>query len=88
MEQQARNEELVFWRNLPASVLLRALPLHLAVLAAKGWRRWQEGQMLPFVLGRLAVLAHLPAVLRHRRALSAIGPDVDLAAWFVEDRFW
>jgi GT2 family glycosyltransferase len=88
LEQQARNEELVFWRNLPVGVLLRALPLHLAVLAAKGWRRWQDGQVLPFVLGRLAALANLPAILRHRSALSAIGPDVDLAAWRVEDRFW
>src|SRR5205823_3453670 len=33
LEQQSRNEELVFWRNLPAAALTRAVPLHLAVLA-------------------------------------------------------
>lgn len=36
---QSRNEELVFWRNLPAGDLVRALPMHLAVLAGKAWRR-------------------------------------------------
>src|SRR5262249_59019671 len=37
---QSRNEELVFWRNLPASELAGALPAHLAVLAGKALRRW------------------------------------------------
>src|SRR5262249_14386546 len=31
-EQQSRNEERVFWRNVPARELWRAIPLHLAVL--------------------------------------------------------
>ncbi len=86
LAQQSRNEELVFWRNLPARALARALPLHLAVLAGKAWRRWEEGQLLPFALGRLAALAELPAVVRHRRWLRTLGPDVDVARWGVETR--
>ena len=53
LEQQSRNEERVFWRNLPGPALRRALPRHLGVLAAKAWRRWHEGGLAPFLCGRL-----------------------------------
>jgi GT2 family glycosyltransferase len=88
LEQQSRNEERVFWRNLPARDLLRALPLHLAVLAAKGWRRWREGTLGPFLRGRLHVLREVPALLHHRRQLRALGPAAALRSWQVEARFW
>jgi hypothetical protein len=84
MEQQSRDEELVFWRNLPGPVLLRALPLHLAVLAGKAWRRWREGQLLPFLLGRLSVLGRTPALMRHRRWLRQIGPGTDVRLWAID----
>jgi GT2 family glycosyltransferase len=84
LEQQSRNEELVFWRNLPAQALVRALPLHAAVLAAKAWRRWREGTLVPFVAGRLSVLADIPALLRHRRRLSELGQGTDPSCWGVE----
>jgi GT2 family glycosyltransferase len=70
LEQQSRNEERVFWRNLPGRLFWRALPLHLAVLAAKAWRRWQQGELLPFVLGRLSLLAEVRQLLAHRRQLA------------------
>ena len=63
---QSRNEELVFWRNLSTAALLGSLPLHLAVLAGKALRRWREGQLAPFVRGRLAALALLPDVFEQR----------------------
>jgi GT2 family glycosyltransferase len=88
LECQSRNEERVFWRNLPGPALLRALPSHLVVVAAKGWRRWQEGQLAPFLCGRLRVLGELPALLHHRRWLRQLGPPQPLAAWEVERRFW
>jgi GT2 family glycosyltransferase len=88
LERQSRNEELVFWRNLPARELARALPMHLAVLAAKGWRRWGEGNLWPFLAGRLGALAELPAVVRHRRWLRDLGADADVTRWGVERRFW
>jgi GT2 family glycosyltransferase len=88
LEQQARNEERVFWRNLPRGVLLRALPSHVAVLAAKAWRRWREGQLLPFLRGKVGVLGETAQLLRHRRRLHASGAGRDWPAWGVEPHFW
>jgi GT2 family glycosyltransferase len=88
LEQQARNEERVFWRNLPRDVLLRALPSHVAVLAAKAWRRWREGQLLPFLRGKLGVLGEAAELLHHRRRLHAWGAARDWSAWGVESHFW
>jgi GT2 family glycosyltransferase len=53
LEQQSCNEERVFWRNTHGRDLLRCLPRHAAVLAGKALRRWQEGRLLPWLLGRL-----------------------------------
>jgi GT2 family glycosyltransferase len=88
LEQQARNEERVFWRNVPCRDLPRAVPLHLAVLLAKAWRRRREGTLTPFLRGRLAVLAEVPALLRHRRFLRSLGPAAESLSWQVEARFW
>jgi GT2 family glycosyltransferase len=88
LEQQSRNEELVFWRNLPGRELARALPLHLAVLAAKAWRRWGEGNLLPFLAGRLSMMAELPEVMRQRRRLRELSSDDDVERWGVERHFW
>lgn len=56
---QSRNEELVFWRNVPAWKMPVALPLHLAVLAGKAARRLREGRLGPFLRGRGGALACL-----------------------------
>jgi GT2 family glycosyltransferase len=88
LEQQSHNEERVFWRNLPASALVRALPRHLAVLAAKAWRRWQEGNLTPFLSGRLRLLGELPALVRHRRELRALSSSLEFNEWQVEPHFW
>ncbi len=87
LEQQSRNEELVFWRNLPGQFLLRALPRHLAVLAGKAWRRWRDGNLVPFLVGRLRVLTEIPALLRHRRRLRSLRVPEDIQAWQVETTF-
>jgi GT2 family glycosyltransferase len=88
LEQQSRNEERVFWRNLPNRDLLRAVPWHAAVLAAKAYRRWQVGELLPFVFGRLRSWAELPYILRHRRWLSQRSAGASATAWGVEPHFW
>lgn len=88
LEQQSRNEERVFWRNLPLPDLLRALPWHAAVLAAKGVRRWRHGELLPFVLGRLRAFSEIADVVRHRRRLPREGDHGSVAAWGVETCFW
>jgi GT2 family glycosyltransferase len=84
LEQQARNEERVFWRNLPSTLLPRALPWHAAVLLAKAWRRWHEGQLLPFLLGKLRVLGDVADLLRHRRRLHELRPVADWTGWQIE----
>jgi GT2 family glycosyltransferase len=87
LEQQSRNEERVFWRNLPSRDLPRAVPLHLAVLAGKAWRRWREGTLQPFLRGRLQVLAEAHALWRHRQSLNALGRAGLASEWQVDARF-
>jgi GT2 family glycosyltransferase len=57
LEQQSCNEERVFWRNVRGRDRLRWLPRHAAVLAAKALKRFEEGTLLPWLLGRLRALA-------------------------------
>lgn len=57
LELQSCNEERVFWRNLRGRERLRRLPRHLAVLAAKAVKRFHEGTVLPWLLGRLRAVA-------------------------------
>jgi GT2 family glycosyltransferase len=85
--QMSRNEELVFWRNLPAADLYRALPKHLAVLCAKMLRRTCEGNVTPFIWGRLAALRLLPDILRHRRLLAQTHPARDMAGWHIQEAY-
>lgn len=87
LEQQSRNEERVFWRNTPTQALPHALPRHFAVLAAKAWRRWREGNLTSFVRGRLGVLREIPTLARHRRWLRQVHLH-NLLAWHVEPCFW
>jgi GT2 family glycosyltransferase len=70
---QSRNEELVYWRNLPAGILLRWLPAHLGVVVAKAVRRAWAGELGPFLRGRLSALLEVPAVIRHRRRVAEKG---------------
>jgi GT2 family glycosyltransferase len=88
LEQQSRNEERVFWRNVPGHELPRALPRHLATLAGKALRRWRDGTLLPFLRGRLSVLSEVPELCRHRRWLCKLGPAANVDAWGVERRYW
>lgn len=88
LQQQSTNEERVFWRNLPARWMWRALPLHLAVLMAKAARRWREGTLAPFVCGRLRLLLEIPDLWRHRRELARLGPDAAADVWCVDTGFW
>jgi GT2 family glycosyltransferase len=59
LTRQSRNEELVYWRNQSGVRLMLSLPLHLLVLLAKGCRRWREGELAPFLRGRLQAFAEM-----------------------------
>jgi GT2 family glycosyltransferase len=88
LEQQSLNEERVFWRNVPGKWLWRTVPLHVAILAAKAWRRWREGNLLPFLRGRVRVLGELGLIARHRHRLRRLGPDLPPRCWHVDARWW
>jgi len=70
LSQQSRNEERVFWRNPSDRPLARLIPRHVAVLCAKTVRRWSEGLLLPWLMGRLAAFFEIPSMLRHRCGTS------------------
>ena len=85
LERQSYNEERVFWRNLPAPVLRRALPRHFAVLAGKALRRLREGTLTPWLFGRLRAAWEWRDLVRQRRELMVHG---DVKAWDIEERLW
>jgi GT2 family glycosyltransferase len=64
IERQSRNEERVFWRNVPD--IWKAIPRHAAVLAAKALRRLRQGTLVPWTVGRLRALAEVPGIVRNR----------------------
>lgn len=74
---QSRNEELLFWRNVPAWRMLAELPLHLAVVSAKALRRLREGQLGPFLHGRSMALRMLLAGGQARRSPRSARPAPD-----------
>jgi len=57
IETQSRNEERVFWRNVPN--VWRAFPRHLAVLCGKAIRRSREGTLIPWIIGRARAFVEL-----------------------------
>jgi GT2 family glycosyltransferase len=59
VEKQSCNEERLFWRNVDRAQLWRPVSRHIAVLAGKAIRRWREGHLLPFIMGRLRVMTEL-----------------------------
>ncbi len=85
IERQSCNEERVFWRNLPASVLRRALAKHLAVLLGKAWRRLDEGTLLPWMFGRLRVAWEWQTIMQERVPMPS---EIDVAAWGIEEPYW
>ena len=58
---------------LPDELLRRSLPRHAVILAAKAARRWGEGRLLPWVMGRLRAWREIPASRRHAHGLDALG---------------
>jgi GT2 family glycosyltransferase len=86
IERQSCNEERVFWRNLPSSVLWRALPKHAAVLLGKAWLRLEEGTILPWAFGRLRVAWEWREIRGQRGDLPGIpnvkNYEIEESGWF------
>jgi GT2 family glycosyltransferase len=88
LEQQAQNEDRVFWRNLPLRTLLATLPKHLVVLLAKSCLRFEEGNLRHFLCGKLRLLGEVAEIRKHRRWLKALGPAASPAAWQIDRHYW
>ena len=84
IERQSCNEERVFWRNMPTSVMRRALPKHVAVLAGKALRRLDEGTLMPWLFGRLRVALQWREILRQRGEWVS---GTDLARWRLDESY-
>jgi GT2 family glycosyltransferase len=61
-----RNLEWVYLKNTPPGLLWRTLPEHLLYVLAAAVHFARTGRLLPFLRGKLAALAALPAVLGER----------------------
>ena len=88
LQQQSRNEERVFWRNI--SSLMGTLPKHAAVLLAKAWRRWNEGTLTPYLFGRLQCWLEARSIRAHRTWLRRFAqsdcPQVESTYWAARQR--
>jgi GT2 family glycosyltransferase len=77
--RMARNSEIVFWANLPASRLALALVPHFTFVAVQGAWRLARGRLRAYFLGKCDAIRAVPAILSrraHRRRLrrSAVAP--------------
>lgn len=68
LEQQSRNEELLFWRNRRSERIGQDLPRHAVVLAGKMLRRLEEGRAVPWWIGRIRAWYDL---VMNRKAFAA-----------------
>ena len=96
--QSQRNLEWVYVKDTPASLLWRTLPGHLLYDLAACAHFARIGRLRPFLGGKMAALAGLPAILRKRASIQrerrvgadAIGPLLAkhwLATKLREERF-
>ncbi len=67
-EQLARNEERVFCQYFPSSKQNRTLVRHAGVLLAKACRRWGDGTLVPFFMGRLRAWGERCGMMRVQTA--------------------
>lgn len=70
IELQSCNEERLYWRN--AELVGQTLPRHVAVLAGKALRRWHEGRLIPWTIGRARAWTEIINDRRHQRAISSL----------------
>ena len=59
VEQQSRNEEMLYWRNSVGSQRWRTVPRHAAILTGKAILRTKEGMLLPWMRGRCQAWSRL-----------------------------
>jgi GT2 family glycosyltransferase len=80
--RMARNAEVLFWTDLPASWLVAAVVPHLAFTAAQGLWRLARGRAGPFMLGKLDALRELPRFAARRRLRAELAHSAVAAPHF------
>ncbi len=73
----SRNEELVFWMNLPLPKLLLALVPHLAFLTVRLARKVRGPNLGPFLEGKRQALELWRTILQRRRSLRNLAAGRD-----------
>lgn len=68
----ARNEELVFWINLPPQQLLLGVLPHAGFLAVRTLRKACSGRLLPFLHGKIQALAGWKQICQRRKELRRL----------------
>jgi len=79
----SRNEELVFWINLPTAQLVVGLLPHLGFQCVRAVRKALSGQFGPYLRGKLQALGLARRIAARRRELRSLGkrsPDLSLTA--------
>jgi GT2 family glycosyltransferase len=80
--RMARNAEILFWTDLPASWLVAAVVPHLAFVVAQGLLRLARGRARPFVLGKLDAAWELPRLIGRRRLRTDLARTLGAAPHF------
>jgi GT2 family glycosyltransferase len=83
-----RNLEWVYFKNSPASILLRTAPAHLAYNIAAAVHFARDGQAWTFIRAKAAALAALPGLLRKRAAVQRARRVEAGAIWRVLEPRW
>lgn len=64
--RSSRNAEVVYWSNMPGSMLLRHLPAHILFLLFQAIFKLRQGRLAAWTAGKVAFLARLPYALSRR----------------------
>jgi GT2 family glycosyltransferase len=75
MRRLARNEELVFWINLPRRDLLAGLGPHLAFQLVRLVRQAAKGLLWPYLRGKWEALRAWGQICRRRREAQRLAPS-------------
>ena len=83
-----RNLEWTWLKNSPSSILWRSLPSHVVYNLAGAVAYARAGLFGPWLRGKLAALAALPALWRKRREVQRSATVDSRALWRMMDRDW
>jgi O-antigen biosynthesis protein len=71
----ARNEEFVYWMNLPTRDLLRSMPAHFGFLVVRLARKTLQGRLRPYLAGKMDAIASVGLIRQRRRQLHELAGD-------------